>query len=77
MMAPKRTSQRYPQSYGNLALADETIEFLPAIRLHVPLCFAWSVAFLMRTQQLTRFPLQPDCLSELGCRSCCGALSRS
>ena len=30
MMAPKRNSQRYPQSYGNLALADETIEFLPA-----------------------------------------------
>jgi hypothetical protein len=30
MMAPKRNSQRYPQSHGNLALDDETIEFLPA-----------------------------------------------
>jgi hypothetical protein len=30
MMAPKRNSQRYPQSHGNLALADESIEFLPA-----------------------------------------------
>ena len=74
----KRETKTYPQSEGNVALADERLRVFQQPKAKtLSLCWAWHRTVRRRLPKLTPWLPQRELWQELGYLSCCGVSSFS